>query len=1511
MNWKMTILATLCLIFNKINATHMMGSDVTYTCLGPGKYKIVAKVYRDCRGVSLNNPTMQAFCDNASPININYTRTAINDISPTCVGGTKPCSPTNTTVSAEGIEEHVFEGEVDFNKSPFKALKDAGCCQIYFSVAQCCRNVAITTISKNTLHTEAMLDICAVGSECNSSPQLSIPPVAYICCNQCFTYNNGVVDVVDGDSLAFNLAPALNGHNSNETYVSPFSPEKPMTPFCPPNPGVVNCNPKPNACQGIYFDKLTGDIIFKPTNCEEVGVIVIEIKEYRLDKNTNKWKLIGSIRRDMQLVVIQCPNNNPPKITNKPYKPVCEGNKICFTIDSKDEMYSPNQTVPDTTYMNWNAGIPGASFRIIDPTAREKSGEFCWQTKIGDARPTAYRFTVTAKDNNCPRPAQANKGYNVYVMPKAISTRQYNVMDCGKLKFECFPKDTISYKLKDYTYEFTIRDSTNSGLPYYKGFKKGDSIVFKKGGKYIITSIINNKFNCPTIYVDTVKIPPMMEVELAFNKDTFVCEGFSITLKPKVSNGMNPLNYEWQNPIGNTLNLTSSELKLNPTKNEEVSLKITDKNKCEAHDTIFIKHQLNPIVNLGPDNRICSYEKAILNHNAPDSLNYYWIKDGDSSRIKEVSIAGEYIVKVIDHLGCFSHDTLELFVNDTVKAIAKPNSEICHLDTLKKTGDFFPKSHVHQLNWIHLNTNTTISNNVSISQKITNKSTQYYVFNVSVNQENKVCIDSDTLEVVVNELPKFNALTIPKRCYIEGRILLNHVTATNGGSADKINYYHRKNWVLCPANGSAWCYYDFPKFIENKDVKNGYLDTIYFQYKDPNGCYNKGFQQVKLNPNPTVSLSGGVFCQRAGLIDLAQLIETPSASARSGISQFRIIESPSASGVVNGSVLTPISNTPLKVLFDPGSETEINKTGIYEIEYCYKDGISGCYTCDTNKINVVQLPEIEFSSIPNQCINYPMLNLDSFVIEKNTQLRFSKGVWKAIEFNGSRDIQYQNILMQSIVNNKLFNPKIAGEYVLKFIDNSSGCEIMDSTTIRVFGLPKISLDIPDTLCSSANPISLQSNYPNNPNGIWSGQFVSGSTFNPGLSPKNKLYEGPYTVYFSYTNPSTKCSNKDSQKIKIQTQAEVKITTPKPYQQCENKEFKLNASVQWAKSITWKTNGDGLFNDIKILNTIYQHGIKDTSNGSVTLKIVTDKEGICPVVEDYIDLIIEPYPQFDFIGDPLQQCEPAIVNFTSNVIKPYNLSNIKYSWWFGNGDSIYKSDAHSPQNIKYDSASRNGYNIKLMVSNQWGINDDQSCNTTTERISYIKVWPVPIAAFTTDPNFFTTVAFPKFKFINQSKIKFGELTYLWNFDQNNQDDTSTQIHPLHHYKADTAKYWVNLQAIYQYQYNGENLYCMDSVGQRREIRPDVTVFVPTAFSPEGTGPEKNNKFKAVVNGEKSFEIILFNRWGEILWKSQDKNEGWNGMYLKQECQQDVYAWIIKVTGYDGKEYQYEGTVTLLR
>jgi len=1505
--FKLLLFSIFLILPARSNATHMMGGDITYECVSPGKYKLTVKIYRDCRGIPFNNPLMSVFCADggsiSNSVNVNYTRTLIRDITPICLNGTPPCNPQNQT-SGEGIEEHTFEAIVDFNTSPFKAIKDAGCCEVKIKVEQQARNGAITNIIAGNFYTDAMINICNVGNKCNTSPQLSIPPVAYLCCNQPFTYNNGVREVIDGDSLSFELVNPLNGNGSNETYTGNFSAQIPMTPFCPPVPGTVNCRPLPNAKppRGWYFDKETGDIVFTPTKCDEVGVVVIQVNEWRRDSATRKWLRIGYTKRDMQLIVKKCPDNNPPYFGINNKYAVCEGNKICFSILAKDDPFLPNQIVPDTIQLTWNFGIPGASFTIVDPKAREKEALFCWQTKIGDARPNVYSFAATAKDNNCSNPSQANKGYTIKVNPRARDTRKYDILNCGWLKFNAIPFDTVNYNQKNYRYKYIIRDSTNSGVPYYLGFSKQDSLKFKRGGKYIIEhEITNPPFNCPTIYSDTIIIPPILDVELAFGKDTFMCDGDSLIIKPLISYGVPAYKYDWiVSPALPSVTVSpDNSITLKRRVSSTIYLKLTDKNKCVDYDTIKVKLVPLPGANLGPDQRICTYSSVVLDAGHKDTMMYEW-NTTDIYRTIPVNVAGKYSVKVSDSVyRCFSRDTMELFVNDTVKAIAKPNREICIFDTLKLKGDRLPRGYTKSVTW---KDNTGILSNDSLYKvRITTSTPKQYEYHVKISQSGVTCEDKDTINVLVNLLPTFDFKQIPPRCYADGPINLTTNGIATAYSGDRkqtepiVRYFQNKkpSWVVGGPVKVNTFKYDYPSFVTNAQVpKSGLRDTICYDYTDYKGCYNRECKPIRLSPNPVVDIVNRTHCQRSGLLTLDILAKLPTSKI-GGIQTFRCIDGPLLD------VIAQANTIPVTYTFDPGLETEPDRTGKYTIEYCFKDAITGCQTCDTSIITVVKLPEIQFSGLPLLCINDTLLTLDSFASDRNTRQRFD-GEWKTVEYGNSRTPSDK--ISKSVINKKYFDPSYGpGIFLVKISDNSSGCLVEDSVELIVNGLPIIKLNVPDTVCSSSSPIKLVTEQPVGNVGKWSGFNVSNREFDPSISPKTKQYEKYYKVRFDYTNPLTGCSNSGIDSIIIQSQPEANILTPNPYQQCEGKIFNLTSNKKWANSTKWKSEGDGRFSDSSKLNVIYTHGLKDTIDGSVILTIETTKEGVCPTAKDSILLIIEAYPQFDFTGNPLIQCEPGLVDFTSTVRKPQ--TNLIYDWNLGNGTS---STLANPNNIKYDTANRNWYNVKLTISNKWG---DSSCVSEIQKLEYIKILPQPKASFTSDPDFFTTVAFPKFKFKNGTQIRWGldSVGYLWNFNSKDPDDTSTKINPIKNYPVDTTTYWVSLVSKFTY----EDVTCTDSISQLRKIGPDVTVFVPNVFSPERTGPDSNNVFRAVVNGEKTFSILVLNRWGEILWKSDDKFESWDGKSRGIDCQQDVYAWVIKVTAYDGELYQYEGTVTLLR
>ncbi|HLP10297.1 MAG TPA: CotH kinase family protein [Flavobacteriales bacterium] len=91
---------------------------------------------------------------------------------------------------------------------------------------------------------------------------------------------------------------------------------------------------------------------------------------------------------------------------------------------------------------------------------------------------------------------------------------------------------------------------------------------------------------------------------------------------------------------------------------------------------------------------------------------------------------------------------------------------------------------------------------------------------------------------------------------------------------------------------------------------------------------------------------------------------------------------------------------------------------------------------------------------------------------------------------------------------------------------------------------------------------------------------------------------------------------------------------------------------------------------------------------------------------------------------------------------------------------------------------------------------------------------------------------------------------------------------------------------------------------------LTLFVPTAFSPNGDGI--NDFFTVLGKGMKAMEMSVYDRWGEKVWGSSDKDiPGWDGTYKGKKCDQAVYAYQVKVTYLDGSEKIQKGNVTLVR
>jgi gliding motility-associated-like protein len=98
----------------------------------------------------------------------------------------------------------------------------------------------------------------------------------------------------------------------------------------------------------------------------------------------------------------------------------------------------------------------------------------------------------------------------------------------------------------------------------------------------------------------------------------------------------------------------------------------------------------------------------------------------------------------------------------------------------------------------------------------------------------------------------------------------------------------------------------------------------------------------------------------------------------------------------------------------------------------------------------------------------------------------------------------------------------------------------------------------------------------------------------------------------------------------------------------------------------------------------------------------------------------------------------------------------------------------------------------------------------------------------------------------------------------------------------------------------------------EVIDDYTLWTPNAFTPNGDG--NNDFFQAFGNlaGISKFEVLIFDRWGEKVFESNDTGFQWDGIYKGELMQPGVYVFIIKSTFLDGhREKLKKGSVTLVR
>ena len=284
----------------------------------------------------------------------------------------------------------------------------------------------------------------------------------------------------------------------------------------------------------------------------------------------------------------------------------------------------------------------------------------------------------------------------------------------------------------------------------------------------------------------------------------------------------------------------------------------------------------------------------------------------------------------------------------------------------------------------------------------------------------------------------------------------------------------------------------------------------------------------------------------------------------------------------------------------------------------------------------------------------------------------------------------------------------------------------------------------------------------------------------------------------------------------------------------------------------------------------------TTNYVATL---TDGCTVMPATASAI-VVVNPLPHVVFVPLSTEGCVPLTVDFQN-----MSSNGASWQWTFGDGD---KDTLVNPSHT-YTQAGT--YSVGLYAVSNAG------CENQLILDDAIQVYENPQAAFTSN-RVEASILDPWFEFRN---LSIGASTYLWDFGDNRT--LSTDINPMYVY-GDTGTYQIVMTATSEHQ-------CSDTAYGEVHVSGAVTVYIPNAFTPNSDG--RNELFSVSGIGYTELQMIIFDRWGNMLFNQTSSNPGWNGMNMfnNSMCQQGVYVYKVIVKNIFNKQQEFKGTVSLLR
>ena len=450
-----------------------------------------------------------------------------------------------------------------------------------------------------------------------------------------------------------------------------------------------------------------------------------------------------------------------------------------------------------------------------------------------------------------------------------------------------------------------------------------------------------------------------------------------------------------------------------------------------------------------------------------------------------------------------------------------------------------------------------------------------------------------------------------------------------------------------------------------------------------------------------------------------------------------------------------------------------------------------------------------------------------------------------------------------VVNGVPFVPIQTSNYTVNGMD-VNGCTGSKTATITVYPIPAKPLVSNNTYCENDFSSPLQAISVNSNAISWYRQATGGiaiarPTPNTSMAGKDTFYVTQKTIY-GCESPRAPL---------VVTVNPLPIDSIMPLAQnfiCNGSSLVLNATNSY--TYQWLNNG------LPIPGAIANNYLAKV--GGVYSFVMTNQFGCLSKSNNTktIQLIEKPVPSFTFDN----RCQNTPIKFlnTSNFA---NSGTVLWKWYFGNGDmATIKEGQYAYQTI-------GNYTVTLSATPS---NCPQLADTSKKAITI----EAPIKGI----NYGIFDA--KSKVAYSLKARDIGTIYLWS--PSTGLSSTTISNPT---TTLTSQQFYTIRIT-----NVAGCVTNDSIQVR--VFNEYTVFVPSGFSPDGDGVnEKLSPLLAGIKELKSFRV--YNRWGQLLYQSSDKNAGWNGTFNGKQQLSETYVWVVEAIDQDGKNILKTGKTTLIR